>query len=276
MLSGADIDPSNLESAKGWDGPSGDAWVTHAEQHDRAVERYLEPLLATADLRADHRVLDVGCGNGRTSIEAARRAQAVIGCDLSTGMLDVARQRAAAAGVTNVEFVRADVQIADLGSFDRVISRNGVMFFGDPAAAFANLARMLRPGGRLVVQVWQAYEEQEWLRTFREVAGPVPPLPTEGPTPVSLADPAKIERLLTAAGFGSPRIDGLAEPMLLGTIAQAEDMALSIVGGTLAELDPDRRAAAVDALRTTLAEHDGPDGVTFGSAAWIVTAELAG
>ena len=64
MRTGADIDPSNLEAAKGWDGPSGAAWVTHAEQHDRAVSRYLEPLLAAAALQPDHRVLDVGCGNG--------------------------------------------------------------------------------------------------------------------------------------------------------------------------------------------------------------------
>jgi SAM-dependent methyltransferase len=268
-----EIDPSNLESAKAWDGPSGDAWVTHADQHDRAVARYLAPFLEAAALQPDHRVLDVGCGNGLTSIEAARRARSVVGCDLSTGMLEVARQRAAAAGVANVEFVRADVQVADLGTFDRVISRNGTMFFGDPTAAFANLARMLRPGGRLVMQVWQPYTEQEWLRTFREVAGPVPPLPTEGPSPVSLGDPAEIERLLTAAGFAQPRIDGRAEPMLFGDVAQAEDMALSVVGGMLADLEPDRRAAALDALRASLAEHAGPDGVAYRSAAWIVTAE---
>jgi SAM-dependent methyltransferase len=271
----AAIDTSNIESAKGWDGPSGAAWVAHAEAHDRAVAHYLDPLLAAADLQPGHRVLDVGCGNGITSIAAARRAHAVVGCDLSTGMLDVARRRAAAAGIANVEFVHADVQVADLGSFDRVISRNGTMFFGDPPAAFANLARMLRPGGRLVMQVWQPYAEQEWLRTFREVAGPVPPLPTEGPTPVSLGDPAKIERILTAAGFAPPRIDGHAEPMLFGDAAQAEAMALSIVGGTLEGLDPDRRTAALDALRTSLAEHEGPDGVAYRSAAWIVTAERA-
>lgn len=269
----AAIDPSNIESAKGWDGPSGAAWVAHADAHDRAVARYLDSFLAAAALQADHRVLDVGCGNGLTSIEAARRARAVVGCDLSTGMLEVARHRAAAAGLTNVEFVRADVQVADLGSFDRVISRNGTMFFGDPAAAFANLARMLRPGGRLVMQVWQPYAEQEWLRTFRELAGPVPPLPTEGPTPVSLSDPAKIERLLTAAGFAPPQIDGHVEPMLFGELAQAEAMALSVVGGMLADLDLDRQAAAVAALRASLAEHEGPDGVAYRSAAWIVTAE---
>ncbi|MGI5126216.1 class I SAM-dependent methyltransferase [Pseudonocardia sp. CA-107938] len=272
MCAATEIDPSNVESAAAWDGPSGDAWVTHAEAHDRAVSRYLDAFLAAAALQPDHRVLDVGCGNGLTSIEAARRAGSVVGCDLSTGMLDVARRRAAAAGVANVEFVRADVQVADLGSFDRVISRNGTMFFGDPPAAFTNLARMLRPDGRLVMQVWQPYAEQEWLQMFRGVAGPVPPLPTEGPTPVSLSDPAKIERLLTAAGFAPPRIDGHVEPMLFGTPAEAEEMALSIVGAMLTDLDADRRAEAVAALRASLAAHDGPDGVTYRSAAWIVTA----
>ncbi len=272
------VDPSNIDSAKAWDGPSGASWVTHADMHDAAVAAYLPAFFAAASIEPGQRVLDVGCGNGRTSIEAARRGGSVTGADLSSAMLELARRRAADAGVA-VEFVQADAQVADLPSagFERVISRNGTMFFGDPPAAFANLARVLAPGGRLVMQVWQPYAEQEWLSTFRGVAAvdrEVPPLPTEGPTPVSLGDPDKIRALLAGAGFAEPTIDGHVEPMQFGSdIAQAETMVMAIVGGMIEELDPERRATAIADLRTSLAEHLGPDGVAYRSAAWIVTAE---
>lgn len=272
------VDPSNSESAKAWDGPSGASWVAHADMHDAAVARYLPAFFDAAAIGPGHRVLDVGCGNGQTSIEAARRGGVVTGADLSSAMLGLARRRAADAGVA-VEFVQADVQIAELpsGAFDRVISRNGTMFFGDPPAAFANLARILAPGGRLVMQVWQPYAEQEWLSTFRGAVAidrEVPPLPTEGPTPISLGDPDKVRALLTGAGFARPTLDGHAEPMFFGDdVAQAEGMVMAIVGGMLDELDEQRRATATATLRDSLAAHLGPDGVTYRSAAWIVTAD---
>lgn len=271
----AGVDPTNIESAKNWDGPSGSSWVTHADQHDRTVARYLGPFFAEIGLEPTHRVLDVGCGNGLTSIEAARRAREVTGVDLSSAMLDVARGRAA--GLTNVTFVQADVQIAalDPAGYDRVISRNGTMFFGDPVAAFTNLGRALVPGGRLVMQVWQPYAEQEWLRAFREVAG-AGPLPADGPSPVGLGEPETIRRVLGGAGFAEPRITGHAEPVHIGAdLAAAEEMALAVLGGMLGELAPEERAGAVERLRASLADHLGPDGVTYRSAVWFVTAERA-
>ncbi|MDN5860796.1 MAG: class I SAM-dependent methyltransferase [Pseudonocardia sp.] len=271
------VDPSNVESAKAWDGPSGASWVAHADLHDAGVARYLEPFFDTVALEPGQRVLDIGCGNGQTSIEAARRGGVVTGVDLSSAMLGLARGRAEAAGV-DVEFVQADVQVAALprAGYDRVISRNGTMFFGDPPAAFANIARTLAPGGLLVMQVWQPYDEQEWLRAFRgatAVDREVAPLPTQGPSPVSLGDPDKIRALLTGAGLAAPRIEGHAAPMYFGADgAQAEGMIMAIVGGMLDELDPGRRAVAVATLRSSIAEHLGPDGVTYASAVWIVTA----
>src|ERR687896_40234 len=182
-----DVHPSNADAATAWDGATGDIWTDNADLFDAAVARYLKPFLDAAGIEPTTHVLDVGCGNGLTTREAARLASAgsVTGVDLSTRMLDQARRRAAAEGLANVSFVQADVQIADLGEarYDRVISRNGVMFFGDPVAAFANLARALKPGGRMVLLVWQPMSENPWFTAFREAVAVGRELPTPPPAP---------------------------------------------------------------------------------------------
>jgi SAM-dependent methyltransferase len=271
-----DIHPSNTEAATAWDGPSGDVWADNADQFDAGVARYLQPFLEAAAIGRTMHVLDVGCGNGLTTCEAARLAASATGVDLSARMLDLARRRAAAEGLTNVSFVQADVQVADLGEarFDRVISRNGVMFFGDPVAAFANLAHALKPGGRMVLLVWQAMAENPWFTAFRRavaVGRDVPLPPPDGPGPFALGHPDRVRTLLTSAGFHEPELVGVREPMYYGPdVATAERHVRALVGGLLAELDDAARAEA--ALRATVEEHVGPEGVTYPSAMWIVTA----
>jgi SAM-dependent methyltransferase len=272
------VDPSNADAAAAWDGLNGDVWAEHADMFDNGVARYLPPFLDAVALEPSSQVLDVGCGNGITTREAARRAAHVTGVDLSTRMLDLARRRAAAEGLTNVSFVQADVQIADLGDarYDRVISRNGVMFFGDPVAAFTNLARTLRPGGRLVLLVWQTMADNPWFTAFRDaiaVGRQLPVPPPDGPGPFALGSPDRVRTLLTSAGFAEPDLVGLREPMYYGPDAATAQRYLSaMLGGLLTELDDGPRADADAGLRAELEAHLGPDGVTYPSAMWIVTA----
>jgi SAM-dependent methyltransferase len=260
----ANVDPSNAEAATGWDGPTGDFWTDNADMFDAGVARYLQPFLAAAAIDPGAHVLDVGCGAGQTTREAARLAGAgsATGVDLSARLLDLARRRA-----------------EQEARYDRVISRNGVMFFGDPVAAFANLARSLRPGGRVALLVWQRVAEQEWFAAFRGAVAAgrdLPPPPADRPGPFSMGDPDRVHAVLTAAGFGEPTFVGLRAPMFYGRdVATAERMVLGLVGGPLSDLDDAARAGAVAALRATLGEHLGPDGVTYRSAMWTVTAERA-
>jgi SAM-dependent methyltransferase len=275
-----DFHPSNADAATAWDGPTGDIWTDNADLFDAGVARYLKPFLDAAAIEPTAHVLDVGCGNGLTTREAARLASggSATGVDLSARMLDLARRRAAADGLANVSFVHADVQIADLGEarYDRVISRNGVMFFGDPIAAFANLARALKPGGRMVLLVWQPMSENPWFTAFREavaVGRELPLPPPDGPGPFALGDPDRVRSLLTTAGFGEPDLVGIREPMYYGPdVARAERYVQAVLGGLLTELDDAARAEAEVGLRATLEEHLGPEGVTYPSAMWIVTA----
>lgn len=276
------VDPSNAGAAQGWDGPAGDFWTDNADMFDAGVARYLQPFLDAAAIEPTARVLDVGCGAGQTTREAARLASAggVTGVDLSARMLELARRRAEREGLGNVRFVQADAQVADLGRYDRVISRTGVMFFGDPVAAFTNLARALRPDGLLAMSVWQPFEENEWLAAFLDAVAEgrdLAPPPPEGPGPFSLGDPARVRAVLGAAGFDEPEFVEAREPMFYGAdVATAERMALGIVGGLLAELDEPARTQAQAALRASLQAHLGPEGVTYRSAMWIITAHRLG
>lgn len=185
------VDSSNSEQLRAWDGDEGDYWADNAEHFDRGIAAHHERLLATAAIGARDHVLDVGCGTGQTTRDAARAASAgsARGVDLSSRMLDYARRRATEEGVTNATFAQADAQIHPFepGAYDVAISRTAAMFFGDHVAAFTNIGRALRPDGRPVLVTWQPLPGNEWIREISAaLAGgrdrPAPP-PDAGPDP---------------------------------------------------------------------------------------------
>ena len=191
------VDPSNVNQARSWDGPEGAYWATHADRFDRGMAAHHRAFMEAAAVSPGDHVLDIGCGSGQATRDAARRAAAdgsALGVDLSSPMIDVARRIAAEEGVGNVRFLQADAQIHpfDVATFDVAISRTGSMFFGDPAVAFANVAGAVRPGGRLALLTWQALARNEWISEFAGIlgGGGEPPMPPPGvPGPFSLADP---------------------------------------------------------------------------------------
>jgi SAM-dependent methyltransferase len=272
-------DPSNVEQLRDWNGDSGAFWATHAERLNEGVAGYHGHFFEAAAIDVKEDVLDIGCGSGQTTRDAARRASdgCALGVDLSFPMIDLARRTADRERVSNVRFELADAQnhpFAD-GSFDIAISRNGTMFFGDPEAAFANIARALRPGGRLVLMTWQPFEKNEWIRTFFSVlaAGRELAPPVGAPGPFSLSDPERVRHLLTSAGFTDVRLRGLSEPMYFGPDPDDACRFVSTqFAGRLDELDADARARALGALRAGMVEHRTDRGVLYDSAAWITVA----
>ena len=274
------VDPSNAEQARAWDGGEGEFWAAEAERFERSTERYDRHLFAAADLATDAAVLDVGCGTGATTRQAARLAPSgsALGVDLSSRMIAVARARAEQAGLTNAHFAQADAQVHPFpgGSFDAVLSRTGAMFFGDPEAAYANLARVLRPGGRLALVVWQPFSANEWIReivTALASGRSFPPPPPGAPGPFSLSDPDATRSLLTRTGFVVEAIDGVHERMWFGHDGEdASRFILGVSGWMLDGLDDAGRSRALQALRASTGAHRTEDGVLFDSAAWIVRA----
>jgi SAM-dependent methyltransferase len=219
------------------------------------------------------RVLDVGCGLGRTTLTLAamvRPGGEVVGADISAEMLARGRDRAVRLGAGNVEFVHADAQVHDFGQarFDAAYSRFGVMFFSDPVAAFANIRRALRPGGALSFVCWQGVFDNEWMlipgAAVAEVTGTLPQMPgPEEPGPFSLADPARVRSVLGAAGFGSIVITSHADDVVISE-DQIPGAALASVraGGVrqaLREANDQTRQRALAAIETALRArlHDG-------------------
>jgi SAM-dependent methyltransferase len=273
-------DPSNAGMIGAWDGDEGAFWTAQAERLDETLANCHGPFLAAAAIRATDRVLDVGCGTGHATRDAARAAPNgfTVGIDLSSQMLALAREIAVAEGVENVEFRYADAQIHPFasGEFDVVLSRMGSMFFGDPVAAFANLQRALRPGGRLTLLTWQSVAENEWLTEFRSalaVGRDLPTPPPEAPSPFALADPDRVRTILGAAGFAGVTFQGLREPMSFGP---DPDDAIHFVSELTSwmrnGLDEAGQHAALAALRATIAAHTTAQGVRYESATWIVQA----
>ena len=274
------VDPLNTRQLDAWDGDEGRYWATHADYFDRAMTGYHRRLLSAAAIGRTDRTLDIGCGAGRATCDAAHEATAgsALGVDLSSQMIDVARRRAADEGLTNALFEQADAQIHpfDAEHFDVVISRTGAMFFGDPVAAFSNIHRAVRPGGRLVLLTWQPLANNEWmgelmaaLSAGRELPAP----PPDAPGPFSLAEPERVRSVLETAGFADIAINGVFAEMWFGSdVDDAFEFVRGLLGWMLDGLDTTGRTRALDALRRTLAAHATGDGVTYHSAAWIIEA----
>ena len=208
------------------------------------------------------------------------RAGSALGVDISASAIERARELARAHGVRNVTFERGDAQVYPFPQkrFDLAVSRFGTMFFDDPAVAFGNVVRALRPAGRLVMMVWQAHDRNEWdVAIRRSLTGPDGPSATgsAGPDPFSLAYPSAVRGILDAAGFAGVTFTGVREPMYFGPdVAAALDWVgdFAYTRDVLGRLDPAAATRALERLREVLAAHLTSNGVWFGSRAWIVTA----
>lgn len=275
------VDPANAEQARAWDGDEGAYWADHAQRLDRAMAAYHGTFMAACGIARGERVLDIGCGTGQTTRDAAAAARPgpALGVDLCARMIELARQLAASHDIGNASFVQADAQIYPFpaGSFDVAISRTGTMFFGDPATAFANICRAIRPGGRLVMLVWQGAGPNEWVRELNGAlaAGWEFPAPPAGaPGPFALADPSRTRTLLASAGFTGITFDALHEPRWFGSDPDdAHRFVLGLMGWMLDGLDDTGRNRALDALAATITAHASNDGITFASGAWLIRAE---
>ncbi len=248
--------------------------------YDAELSRYNELLRAASGVEPGDRVLDIGCGAGQSTRDAARAAVAgsALGVDVSAPMLELARQRSLLEGVHNVAFEQADAQRHPFTAnhFDLAISRFGTMFFTDPVAAFTNIGRGLRRAGRLVMLVWQASDRQEWDAAIRHALTADRPQPADpGAGAFSLADPATVRSILDTAGFTAVSLTDLREPVYYGPdVPSAYHAVLGLYLATdlLAGLTEANRQRALDRLRAAIAARQTDHGVWFDSRAWLITA----
>ncbi|TKR29502.1 class I SAM-dependent methyltransferase [Luteimonas gilva] len=245
---------------------------TGAVDYDSELQLHDKAFRRACGVHARERVLDIGCGSGQTTRDAARAASAgsAVGIDISAPAIARARELAAAQDVRNVRFEQGDAQAHPLPrqGFDVAISRFGTMFFADLLAAFRNIRGALADNGRLVMMVWQAREANEWSTAIHGHCA-------QSSAAFSLADPSTVERILDAAGFADATFQDVREPVYYGDSVEA---ALDWIGQFQATREALRSLDAASAererarIREIVERHRRDGGVWFDSRAWIVRA----
>jgi SAM-dependent methyltransferase len=266
-----------------WAAEGPQQYVEHGARWETMMAPFGVAMFDAVALQPGEDVLDVGCGWGATTIDAAERVAptgSVVGVDFSAQMLETARQRTS--GLDNVTLLEADAQVHqfELESFNAVISRFAAMLFDDPPVAFANLHRAVKPGGRLAFVCWQGPLNTEWvavaLGAAARLTGRQPDLGEPGaPGPFAFADGDRARSLVEAGGFAEVTLESITRPQ---RIAKDTDDAAEFVlalpeSKQLLDGAPQQvQAAVADALREAFTPYAGPHGVITDASAWLVTA----
>jgi SAM-dependent methyltransferase len=248
--------------------------------YDAELCLYNIRLRASYDIGASDRVLDIGCGAGQTTREVARLAADgnALGIDTNPKMIARARQMAHLEALWNVRFETGDAETYPFGAgaFDTAISRFGTMFFANPLAAFRNIAVALRPGGRLLMMVWQDYGQNEWAGLLDDaLSGNGQSFGTDQRSPFSLGNPATVQRLLGDSGFRDVDLTDVKLPVYYGPDIESAFAFVSSFGNVSLALrspEPGRAASVTARLRTALAARSSARGIWLKSSAWIVSA----
>jgi SAM-dependent methyltransferase len=283
------VDPEqiNADQLAFWNGPGGHTWVARQEHTDITLAPVTEALLAFATPHTGERVLDVGCGCGATTLEFARAvgpAGRVAALDISGPMLAEAQARAKTAGIANVAWQQVDPAIAALDAYDLLTSAFGVMFFGDPVGAFANMRGAASPSARMAFVCWRALAENPWMEVpMNAVSRHLPPRPKpvpNAPGMFAFADPERVSEVLTAAGWAAPRLEKLDLDLDIAAgrgLEEAVDQSSKIgaVNSWLRNQPTDVVSAAIASLRTALAVHLDGARIRLPGAMWLVSSAPA-
>ena len=283
----ADAHQFNADQLAFWNGVGGNTWVARQAHTDAVLAAVSEALLAFAAPSAGERVLDVGCGCGATTLKFARAVGPtgrVAALDISGPMLAEAQARARATGITNVDWQQADAATAALDGFDLLTSAFGLMFFGDPVAAFAHMRRAANPGTRMGFACFRPLAENPWMQVpMNAAARHLPPRPKpvpNAPGMFAFADPQRVTEILTAAGWAPPRFDKLDRDLDIAAgcgleEATAQSTQIGAVNSWLRGQPAEIIAAAVGSVREELAPHLDGASVRLPGAMWLVSSAPA-
>ena len=274
----------HVRQIEAWNGPMGEQWAANEARTERGLAPVLSALMDWAAPTPGMRVVDVGCGAGGTTLALAQAVAPsghVTGLDVSAVILEAARARLA--GTPNVTLALADALAwhIDGPPADLLFSRFGVMFFGDPVAAFANLRRSLAPTGRFAFAAWARQSDNPWveipLKAALTVVPPPPPPAPDEPGQFAFGDPARVFRILHDAGYARVRL----RPFDFTMRFPADDLHQTAAGmtnmGNIGRLLRDRpeqdRARAAEAIAAVLPPYVQGNLVVMPARVWLFDAQ---
>ncbi|ETW97601.1 MAG: hypothetical protein ETSY1_22000 [Candidatus Entotheonella factor] len=275
------------EGARYWNEEGGHNWVAHLDQIESLIAPLSNKSLERAMPQEGEVVLDVGCGGGATSRYMAERVASsgrVVGVDISSTILAVAKERSEQ--ISNLRFEVGDAQTMDLGMdvFDLIYSRFGVMFFQDVIAAFTNLHRALKPAGRLMFLSWRTAADNPWMQrpvtAIQEIFPPPPDANPDAPDPnapgpFSLSQSERLHQVLQAAGFTDVQVEALDDHIRMGDADHAVSLIISMMGPSADQMSlatHEQVTALHDSIRSIVSHYDTADGVAMPCGAWLVSA----
>lgn len=265
-----------------WNSEKGCAWVEAQELLGNLFQPLEDQLFSAAGIEPGCRVLDVGCGTGGTTRAASRLAGtggSAIGIDISEPMIAAAREHAAEAA-TPESFIRADAQTHafEPASFDKIISRIGVMFFEDPVVAFANLRHAVTDNGELHFIAWRSPEENAFMTVAERAAAPLLPglLPSrdpDAPGQFAFAKEERIRSILRNSGWAQIQIRPVDLACSLPETALNFFLSrMGLLGQVLHKVDGRIRVQVIETVRAAYEPFVKGAEVHFISACWLVSA----
>jgi SAM-dependent methyltransferase len=266
-----------------WNGEGGARWIATQERRAKSLEQFANRAFERAKVGDGESVIDIGCGCGETSVELAKLVGPtgkVLAADVSGPIL--AQATANLAPHPNARAVVADAAAYPFepASADLIFSRFGVMFFGDPAAAFTNIRKAIKPDGRMVFVCWRTPKENPWMNgpldtVFKFIPRPPPPSPDD-PSPFAFASQDRVSGILTKAGFAPPTFEPFDTTIDVsngGGVDGALESALEFgpLPRLLADTPADLKAEIVEALRGHFQSLSDANAFFQPAAVWIVS-----
>lgn len=282
-------DNANAEQVEYWNGDAGQGWVDRDQQMAKTLGPIGEEAITAAKVQPGEAVLDIGCGCAGTSFALLDRVGPtgrVLGVDISGPMLGAAAAKAQelpADQQSAISFEHADASTYpfEAASFDLVFSRFGVMFFADPVAAFTNIRKALKPGGRIAFICWAPVPDNEWITVPMGAALKHLPrpeaTPPNAPGPFGLSNTEFVKQMLTEAGYSSITITSTRPTMRFGHGLDRDRVAdffidAGPVSRLLTEASPEQVGVVRQAITEAIMPHYDGDTVNLNASCWIVTA----
>jgi ubiquinone/menaquinone biosynthesis C-methylase UbiE len=258
-------------------------WRTHDTFIAKATAPVTQRMLQLCGLTPGKRVLDIAAGTGEPAIPAARMVSpggSVIATDFVEDMLAIAREKAARAGVNNVEFRRVDGEALDFpdGSFDAVTMRFGIMFMPEPDTCLREVHRVLGSGGRLALATWAAPDKNSWASIAAGILGKLanaPPPKPGAPGIFAFADPNRLTVSLEAAGFRDVKVEPIEVVMADHNSPDEYLSFLLEIAGPLAVLWSQLTPGQQDEARARISEQITGSGgrVKMTGTAWVAAGQ---